>query len=252
MHYCQHLSVSNCSIKAPACQPNTVPYDVDESSREGDDDMNGLLDPMFNFQRSEIFIYHRHNEGEPEWEEKKVGRETSESPSPVSTSWTEYQLELLLEDGSAEARAACERALRSRAYHSRECFHILFSPLSFTEAVYLINGDVQIFSSFNHTLIPPLSSSLSGSCSIQMYLANIHHWASLLCLRLNSIHPNICMLSNLEEEWNNLTKTNQSFIKLLSHTSYPTTTPLSAPSVSPPTVGEKHMHDTYCTVYVQQ
>lgn len=64
---------------------------------ERDDDMNGRLDAMFNFQRSEIFIYHRHNEGEPESErereEKRVGRETSEPPSPVlphelNTNWS--------------------------------------------------------------------------------------------------------------------------------------------------------------------
>lgn len=35
--------------------------------------MNGLLDAMFNLQQSEISIYHRHNDGEPEREEKEKG-----------------------------------------------------------------------------------------------------------------------------------------------------------------------------------
>ena len=100
-------------------------------------------------------------------------------------------------------------------------FHIFLSPPR-SRILYVLPPPSPCFSSTGRYSIS-VSSSLSlpppprppfFSCSIRMHLANIHHWTSLLCLRLDGIHPNICMPSNLREEWNNPAKTNQSFIKL--------------------------------------
>lgn len=59
--------------------------------------MNGLPDAMFNLQRSEISIYHRHNDGEPEREKKgeqeaRGARSEASFPPPVlphelNTNW---------------------------------------------------------------------------------------------------------------------------------------------------------------------
>ena len=141
-----------------------------------------------------------------EGEKRGARRERSEergflSPS-CSTSWTEYQLERALE---------CVR--RSRSYQSPWMFHIFLSRsriLYVLSSPLLINREVQ-YLRLVLALLAPTPPFLS--CSIRMHLPNIHHWASLLCLRPDGIHPNICMPSNLQEEWNNPAKTNQSFIK---------------------------------------
>lgn len=126
MHYCQHLSVSNCSIKPQACQPKTTPCDVDDSS--------GGKGPRYewlagrNVQFPAVWDFHlssaqwRRAREQVREREKKSRKRDEWTSFPCSTSWTEYQLELCMK--ARARREGCEQA-RVDLSECRGCFHIL-------------------------------------------------------------------------------------------------------------------------------
>lgn len=241
VHYCQHLSVSNYSIKA---QPVSGRRRRVMSMIAAGKGQRYEWSAGRNVQFTAVWDFHlssaqRRRAGEG-GEGKKKGEQEERGVKllpPCSTSWTEYQLETAHGDGSV--KAVCEGVHCSRSYQSPRMLPSFFHCTAVESCMFgVLPRHCLCFSSIGRYSISvshPRFLCLSCCLSIRRHLANIHHWASLLCLRLNSIHPNICMLSNLQEEWNNLTKTNQSFINLLGHTGAPHPTPpastLSEPSV---------------------
>lgn len=117
--------------------------------------------------------------------EKKggVGRERSEASSPpalpheLNTNWS--------------------AAFRGCIAHPviRVFPHLSFIAHSYLFSLLLIKGEVQYLPLANHTLF-----FFFLLYFVRAHLPNIHPRASPLRLRPNCIHPNICMLSNLEEE----------------------------------------------------
>lgn len=155
---------------------------------------------------SEISIYHQHNNGELEREKSRKWEEQS--------SFLAHELNTNWNKAWESAKDVCNALIS--AVNSFSSFFHCNDVGSYSHL--LINGEAQpLYHHLSAHIMVFSLPSLSGSHSLGVHFQNIHHWASVLCLRLNSIHPNICVLHNLQEELNNLMKTNQAFIKWPNH-----------------------------------
>lgn len=137
--------------------------------------MNGLPDAMFNLQRSEISIYHRHNDGEPEREKKgeldaRGARSEVSFPPPVlphelNTNWKERS--------SVCVARALIRARECSTSFFRGLESYMFSPPRFSSTG---RYSISVSSSLSSPQPPPSSPALSG-CTFQTYIIGHHCYA---------------------------------------------------------------------------
>ena len=203
--YCQHLSVSNYSIKSPACQRRTTPYDVDDSSGEGTalwmvcwtqcSIYSGLRFPSINGTMTES-----RREGEKRGARRESGARSEAFLSPsCSTSWTEYQLEGKKNKKKrlsvCVARAlirACECSTSFFLRRGLESYMCFPRPLP---ASHQRGGTVSPSRPrFPYRRPPaPLSSPALSGCTLQTYIIG-HHcyaWGSTAFILISACRP-IC------------------------------------------------------------